>query len=139
MPDPAQIGLAIFILYFLVVLVLGLIASRSQHSTEDFWLAGRRFGLPLMVMANMAAIMNGGALISGAGYAARFGGVAILPFFGFAAGIAIIFFALARCLGMRSLLISRLYRAYTCNRFDFALALSVGVYMPVIIFDFAPR
>lgn len=96
MPDPAQIGLAIFILYFVVVLALGLIASRSQQSSEDFWVAGRRFGLPIMVMANMAAIMNGGALISGAGYAARFGGVAILPFFGFAAGIAIIFFALAR-------------------------------------------
>ena len=49
-----------------------------------------------MVMANMAAIMNGGALISGAGYAAKFGGPAILPFFGFAAGIAIMFFGLAR-------------------------------------------
>ncbi|MGR9092168.1 MAG: sodium:solute symporter family protein, partial [Gammaproteobacteria bacterium] len=96
MLDPAHIGLAIFILYFVLVLVLGLLAARSQRSSEDFWVAGRRFGLPIMVMANMAAIMNGGALISGAGYAARFGGVAILPFFGFAVGIAIIFFALAK-------------------------------------------
>jgi len=96
MIDAATIGLAIFVFYFVVVLTLGLVAARYQRSSEDFWVAGRRFGLPIMVMANMAAIMNGGALISGAGYAARFGGVAILPFFGFAAGIAIIFFAIAK-------------------------------------------
>jgi len=96
MIDAATIGLAIFVFYFVVVLTLGLVAARYQRSSEDFWVAGRRFGLPIMVMANMAAIMNGGALISGVGYAARFGGVAILPFFGFAAGIAIIFFAIAK-------------------------------------------
>ena len=49
-----------------------------------------------MVMANMAAILNGGALISGAGYAAKFGGVAILPFLGFSLGMAIIFFWVAK-------------------------------------------
>lgn len=96
MNETSLIGLAIFAAYFVLVFAIGLYASRFQRSSEDFWVAGRRFGLPVLVMANMAAILNGGALISGAGYAARFGGVAILPFLGFAVGIAIIFFALAK-------------------------------------------
>ncbi|MDP6183675.1 MAG: sodium:solute symporter family protein [Gammaproteobacteria bacterium] len=94
--DANSAGIGIFVVYFLIIFGLGVAASRYQNSSEDFWVAGRRFGLPIMVMANMAAILNGGALISGAGYAARFGGVAILPFFGFALGIAIIFFWIAK-------------------------------------------
>lgn len=90
------IGVGIFSLYFIVVLGIGIVASRYQKTEDDFWVAGRRFGLVVLVIANMAAILNGGALISGAGYAARFGGVAILPFFGFALGIAIVFFWVAK-------------------------------------------
>ena len=90
------IGLIVFLIYFLVVTFVGIIAARYQNSSEDFWIAGRRFGLTILVIANMAAILNGGALISGAGYAAKFGGVAILPFFGFALGIAIVFFWIAK-------------------------------------------
>ena len=96
MSDIQTIGLTIFGFYFLVVAGIGLVAARYQQSTDDFWVAGRRFGLVIMVMANMAAILNGGALISGAGYAAKFGGVAILPFFGFSVGMAIIFFWIAK-------------------------------------------
>jgi Na+/proline symporter len=91
-----NIGLSIFALYFIIIAVIGLVAARYQHSTDDFWVAGRRFGLVILVMANMSAIMNGGALISGAGYAAKFGGVAILPFLGFSVGMAIIFFWIAK-------------------------------------------
>ena len=96
MSNTQTIGLAIFGFYFVIVTVIGIAAARYQHSTDDFWIAGRRFGLIIMVMANMAAILNGGALISGAGYAAKFGGVAILPFLGFSVGMAIIFFWIAK-------------------------------------------
>ena len=96
MIDEHSIGILIFSSYFVLVLGLGLIASRFQRSGDDFWVAGRRFGLAILVVANMAAILNGGALISGAGYAAKFGGVAILPFFAFAIGIAIVFFWVAK-------------------------------------------
>lgn len=96
MIDAQIVGLAVFALYFLIIAVIGVLASRFQHSSSDFWVAGRRFGLVILVMANMAAIMNGGALISGAGYAAKFGGAAILPFLGFSIGMAIIFFWIAK-------------------------------------------
>lgn len=96
MPDTNIIGLSIFALYFVIIAVIGMVAARFQHSTDDFWVAGRRFGLVILIIANMAAILNGGALISGAGYAAKFGGVAILPFLGFAVGMAIIFFWIAK-------------------------------------------
>ena len=96
MIDEHSIGILIFSSYFVLVLGLGLIASRFQRSGDDFWVAGRRFGLAILVVANMAAILNGGALISGAGYAAKFGWVAILPFFAFAIGIAIVFFWVAK-------------------------------------------
>ncbi|MEM7467906.1 MAG: hypothetical protein AAF387_13615, partial [Pseudomonadota bacterium] len=96
MSDFHLIGLSVFALYFVVIAVIGLLAARYQNSTDDFWVAGRRFGLVVLVMANMAAILNGGALISGAGYAAKFGGVAILPFLGFSVGMAIIFFWIAK-------------------------------------------
>ena len=96
MSDIQTLGLVIFGFYFLVVAGIGVVAARYQHSSDDFWVAGRRFGLVVMVMANMAAILNGGALISGAGYAAKFGGVAILPFLGFSLGMAIIFFWVAK-------------------------------------------
>lgn len=49
-----------------------------------------------MIMANMAAIMHGGAILSGVAFTARFGGVAILPFISFTAGFAIIFFFFAK-------------------------------------------
>ena len=96
MSELQTIGLAVFGLYFVIVAGIGLVASRYQNSTDDFWVAGRRFGLVILVVANMAAILNGGALISGAGYAAKFGGVAILPFLGFSVGMAIIFFWIAK-------------------------------------------
>ena len=96
MSDLQTVGLIVFGCYFLIVAGIGVIAARYQNSTDDFWVAGRRFGLVILVVANMAAILNGGALISGAGYAAKFGGVAILPFLGFSVGMAIIFFWIAK-------------------------------------------
>ncbi len=80
----------------MVVIIIGLVASRYQESGADFWVAGRRFGLPIMIMANMAAIMHGGAILSGVAFAGKFGGVAILPYISFVGGAAIIFYVFAK-------------------------------------------
>ena len=49
-----------------------------------------------MIMANMAAIMHGGAILSGVAFAGKFGGVAILPYISFVGGAAIIFYVFAK-------------------------------------------
>jgi len=91
-----SIGIVIFAIYLVAILALGLIASRGQKTSADFWVANRRFGLGVMVMANMAAIMHGGAILSGVAFSAKFGGVAILPFISFVGGSAIVFYLLAK-------------------------------------------
>ena len=90
------IGAVVFGLYLIAIIAIGLIASRYQKTEADFWVAGRRFGLPVLVMANMAAVMHGGAILSGIAYTGRFGGVAILPYISFVGGAAIIFYLFAK-------------------------------------------
>lgn len=90
------VGVTIFGLYLLAIVVLGLIAARYQKTAADFWVAGRRFGLGVMVMANMAAIMHGGAILSGVAFTGQFGGVAILPYISFVGGAAVIFYLFAK-------------------------------------------
>ena len=96
MPDSGNTGLVIFGLYLLAVIGIGLWAARYQRTSEDFWVGGRRFGLGVMIVANMAAIMHGGSILSGIAFAGRFGGVASLPLAAFAAGFAVIFFFFAK-------------------------------------------
>ncbi len=90
------LGIGIFGLYLVVIVIIGLVASRYQKNEADFWVAGRRFGLGVMVIANMAAIMHGGAILSGVAYAGKFGGVAILPYISFVGGSAVIFYLFAK-------------------------------------------
>jgi len=90
------VGLTIFAAYLVLVVALGMVASRGQRASEDFWVAGRRFGVPVLVLANVAAIMHGGSILSGVAFIGAFGGVAGLPFLAFAVGIAIVFFFFAR-------------------------------------------
>jgi SSS family transporter len=92
----AAVGLVIFSLYLMVMVAIGLASARYQKTSEDFWVAGRRFGLPVMIMANMAAIMHGGSVLSGVAFAGRFGGVAMLPYVAFTGGFAVIFFFFAK-------------------------------------------
>jgi len=89
-------GAVVFGLYLVAIIGLGLIASRYQKTEADFWVAGRRFGLGVLVMANMAAVMHGGAILSGIAYTGTFGGVAILPYISFVGGAAIIFYLFAK-------------------------------------------
>lgn len=90
------IGAGIFFFYLVTIVIIGLVAARYQKTEADFWVAGRRFGLGVMVMANMAAIMHGGAILSGVAYAGKFGGVAILPYISFVCGSAVVFYLFAK-------------------------------------------
>lgn len=89
-------GILVFVAYLVTIVVLGVVASRYQETEADFWVAGRRFGLVVLVMANMAAIMHGGAVLSGIAFTGQFGGVAILPYISFVGGAGIIFYLFAR-------------------------------------------
>ena len=92
----STVGALVFGLYLVAIIAIGLVASRYQKSEADFWVAGRRFGLGVMIMANMAAVMHGGAILSGIAFTGRFGGVAILPYISFVGGAAIIFYLFAK-------------------------------------------
>ena len=91
-----QIGIPLFIFYLMMMTVIGFLASRHQRSSTDFWVAGRQIGLPLLIVANLAAIMHGGSILSGIGIIGKFGAIAGLPFLSFACGIAVIFFVFAK-------------------------------------------
>ena len=90
-----SVGLVVFSVYMTLLVVIGLVAARYQNTSEDFWVAGRRFGIGLMVVAEMASVLHGGSVQGGVALAARFGGVAILPYISFAIASLIIvrFFA----------------------------------------------
>jgi Na+/proline symporter len=90
-----SIGIVIFALYMMLMVVIGLVAAHYQRTSEDFWVAGRRFGVGLLVVAELASVLHGGSVQGGVGLAARFGGVAALPFVSFAVASFIIvrFFA----------------------------------------------
>ena len=90
------VGVTIFGFYLVAIIALGLIAARYQKTEADFWVAGRRFGLGIMIMANMAAVMHGGAILSGVAFTGKFGGVAILPYISFVGGAAVIFYLFAK-------------------------------------------
>ena len=75
----AATGLTLFAIYLVVMVAVGVVSARYQKSSADFWVANRRIGLPVLVMANMAAIMHGGSVLSGVAYMGRVGGVAGLP------------------------------------------------------------
>jgi Na+/proline symporter len=89
------IGIIVFSLYMVLLVAIGIVAARYQRTSEDFWVAGRRFGIGLLVVAEVASVLHGGSVQGGVALAARFGGVAILPFISFAVASLIIvrFFA----------------------------------------------
>ena len=95
-PLTISIPSLVFLTYLAVMILMGVMSGRQQHGTADFWVAGRRFGTPVMVLALMASVMHGGSILSGVAFAGAFGGVAILPFMSFALGFLIILVVFAR-------------------------------------------
>src|SRR5713226_8819901 len=100
MTSLGSVGPAVFLVYMALLVVIGVAAARYQHTSEDFWVAGRRFGIGLMVVAEMASVLHGGSVQGGVALAARFGGVAILPYISFALASLIIVRFFARKLRM---------------------------------------
>jgi Na+/proline symporter len=103
------VGYVVFGIYLLTMVLIGLLAGREQHRAADLWVAGRRFGLLVMILGLMASVMHGGSILSGVAFAGAFGGVAILPFVSFAAGFLVILLFFARKL--------RLMGAFTISDF----------------------
>ena len=95
MTTHSTFGIILFVSYLVVLAAIGVICARYQKNVEQFWVAGRRFGLVVMVIALMASIMHGGSILSGIAFAARFGGVSVLAFLSFALGslVVMVFFA----------------------------------------------
>lgn len=89
-------GTVLFGLYLLVMIGIGIVSARYQKTSADFWVANRKLGLPLLVIANMAAIMHGGSILSGVTFAGIYGGVAVLPYVAFTGGFLVIFFVFAK-------------------------------------------
>jgi SSS family transporter len=110
-----SVGLVLFALYLAVMIVVGLISARFQKTSADFWVADRRIGFAVLVMANMAAIMHGGSILSGVALIGQVGAVAGLPYLAFVGGVAVIFFFFAKKLRN-----SRLFTLpdYMGDRFD---------------------
>ena len=71
--DNAQITLAILVVYFAVIIGLGIYYSRRARSTEDFILAGHSLTTPF-VMGSVVATWLGGAVILGGASEAFVGG-----------------------------------------------------------------
>ena len=92
----STIGPIVFAVYLGAMVAIGLVAFRSQKTSEDFWVAGRRFGVPMMVMANVAALVHGGAIMSHLAFAGHIGGVAITTSFACVLGFAVILFFFAK-------------------------------------------
>lgn len=90
------LGAGFFAVYLLLLLGIGWLASRRQKTSEDFWVAGRRFPLWVLVLANVAAMMHGGAILSHIAFAAQNGGVAVTANLSYALGFAVILFFYAR-------------------------------------------
>jgi Na+/proline symporter len=93
-------GLIIFTIYMATLVVIGIVAARYQRTSEDFWVAGRRFGVWLLVVAELASVLHGGTVQGGVALAASFGGVAILPFISFALASLLIVRFMAKKLRM---------------------------------------
>jgi Na+/proline symporter len=89
-------GVAVFSAYLLVMIVIAFVSGRQQHTTEDLWVAGRRFGTVTMVLGLMASVMHGGSILSGVALAGSVGGVATLPYISFALGFLVILLFFAR-------------------------------------------
>lgn len=89
-------GLIVFSTYLIAMIAIGFASGRQQRTTEDLWVAGRRFGTFTMVLGLMAAVMHGGSILSGVALAGAVGGVATLPFMSFALGFLVILLFFAR-------------------------------------------
>lgn len=91
-------GLAGYLVFgaLLVILIgIGLLTSRKQSATSDFWVGGRSFGPLVLGIGITASIMHGGTLLSGVGLMSLMG-PNVLNNLSFVLGFFVILVYLAR-------------------------------------------
>ena len=94
--DFNYLGAGFFLMYLILMLSIGWFASRRQKTSEDFLVAGRQFGLWTLVLANVAAMLHGGAILSHMALSAQMGGVVATANISYVLGFAMILFFYAK-------------------------------------------
>ncbi|NCB30169.1 MAG: hypothetical protein EOM66_02035, partial [Clostridia bacterium] len=89
------VGYVVFGAFLVVLLLIGVIASKSSKSTSDFWVGGRSFGPIVLAFGIVASIMHGGTMLSGVGLMSVKGPTA-LNNISFAAGFFVVLVFLAK-------------------------------------------
>ena len=87
--------IALFVTLNVFYLILGLIASRSVHSTADYFLAGKNLGLIPVTLTLVATQIGGGMLTGTAQQAYTFGFYGLLYTLGMCIGLTILGLGLA--------------------------------------------
>lgn len=89
------IGYVVFGIFLIIMIVTGVIASKEQKNSADFWVGGRSFGVLVLALGITASIMHGGTMLSGVGYTA-YNGPITLNNLSFSIGFFVVLVYLAR-------------------------------------------
>lgn len=89
------IGYVVFGGFLVGLLLVGVLFSKKQEDSSDFWVGGRSFGPLVLGIGITASIMHGGTLLSGVGLMAS-AGVNLLNNLSFAAGFFVVLVFLAK-------------------------------------------
>jgi len=89
-----NMGLAIFVFYLVIMVGIGIFASRLQKSTVSYWVADRGFGVPVLAIVILVSIMHGGTLVGGTGAIGARGAIT-LNNMSFALGFTVVLFWMA--------------------------------------------
>jgi len=89
------IGYVVFGAFLVILLGIGIIFSKKQNDSSDFWVGGRSFGPLVLGIGITASIMHGGTLLSGVGLMAAKGPTA-LNNLSFALGFFVVLVFLAK-------------------------------------------
>jgi len=82
-------GIIIFGLFLALMILVGVLSSKHQKNTSDFWVGSRGFGKFVLAIAIVASIMHGGTLVGGVGMMAA-KGPTVLNNISFAIGFLIV-------------------------------------------------
>ncbi|MCK5245720.1 sodium:solute symporter, partial [Candidatus Bipolaricaulota bacterium] len=71
--NETAIYILVLALYMLLLIVIGMIASRRMRNSEDFYLGGRSVGPWVTSLSFVAAYFSSVVIIGGGGFGYRFG------------------------------------------------------------------
>jgi len=81
------IDLIVIILYFIFILVVGMVSYRKVKNETDYSLAGRSLGYPTLIGAITATAIGAGATLGGGGLSYNYGVVVIWSIIAYALGL----------------------------------------------------